>query len=215
MRVVQQILSPGVQHAQETDLRAQMLWIGGDDAQCLRRCPEQDVVDDGLVLEGDDLDLLGHGEHDVEVGHVEQFRLPVLEPLSACETLAFRAVTVSARVVRHTLMAAIIAPLDVAAESGGAATFDRVHGAPPRGRQRRAMLITESRTEVAEHIRHLQPLAGHGTRPSGGHEVRHGWHDDVECVQRTDRGAHLVGGDHEIPGRGGEIAMTEQQLDGT
>ena len=46
MRVVQQILSPAVQHAEETDLRAQMLWIGGDDAQCLRRCPEQDVVDD-------------------------------------------------------------------------------------------------------------------------------------------------------------------------
>ena len=65
MRVVQQILSPAVQHAEETDLRAQMLWIGGDDAQCLRRCPEQDVVDDGLVLERDDLDLLGHGEHNV------------------------------------------------------------------------------------------------------------------------------------------------------
>ena len=158
---------------------------------------------------------LGHGEHNVEVGHIEQFRLPVLEPLSACETLAFRAVPVSARVVRHTLMAAIIAPLDMSAESDGAATFDRVHGAPPRGRQRRAMLVTESRTEVAEHIRHLQPLASHGTRPSGGHEVRHSWHNDVECVQRTDRGAHLVGGDHEIPGRGGEVAMTEQQLDGT
>src|ERR1700748_2983049 len=102
----------------------------------------------------------------------------------------------------------------MSAESGGAASFDRVHGAPPPGRQRRAMLITESQTEVAEHIRHLQPLAGHGTRPSGGHEVRHGWYYDVECVQRTDRGAHFVGGDHEIPGRGGEIAMTEQQLDG-
>ena len=180
MRVVQQILSPGVQHAQETDLRAQMLWIGGDDAQRLRRCPEQDVVDDGLVLERDDLDLLGHREHNVEVGHVEQFRLTVLEPLSPCETLAFRTVSISARVVCHTLMAAIIAPLDVAAESGGAATLDRVHGAPPRGRQRRAMLITESRAEVAEHIRHFQSLAGHGTRLSGGHEVRHGWRDDVE-----------------------------------
>ena len=99
MRMVQQILPPGVQHAEETDLRAQMLWIGGDDAQCLRRRPEQDVVDDGLVLEGDDLDLLGHGEHDVEVGHVEQFRLPVLEPLSACETLALWTVLVTARVV--------------------------------------------------------------------------------------------------------------------
>jgi hypothetical protein len=43
----------------------------------LRRCPEQDVVDHGLVLERDDLDLLGHGEHHVEVGHVEQFRLSI------------------------------------------------------------------------------------------------------------------------------------------
>jgi hypothetical protein len=32
VRVVQQILSPGVQHTQEADLRAQMVWIGGDDA---------------------------------------------------------------------------------------------------------------------------------------------------------------------------------------
>ena len=77
-------------------------------------------------------------------------------------------------------MAAIAALLDVTAESGGAATLDRDHGAPPRGGQRRAVPVTESRAEVAEHIRHFQPLAGHATRPSGGHEVRHGWHDDVE-----------------------------------
>jgi hypothetical protein len=42
------------------------------------------------------------------------------------------------------------------------------------------MPVTESRTEVAEHIRHFQPFAGHGTRVSGGHEVRRSWHDDVE-----------------------------------
>ena len=105
-----------------------------------------------------------HSEHDVEVGHVEQFRLTVLQPLGPCETLALRAVAVSARVVGDALMAAIAAPLDVTAERGGAATLDRGHGAPPRGGQRRAMLITESRAEVAEHIRHFQPLAGHGTR---------------------------------------------------
>ena len=123
-----------------------------------------------------------HGEHDVEVRHVEQFRLTVLEPLRPRETLALRAVAVAARVVRDALMAAIAAPLDVTAERGGAATLDRDHGAPPRGGQRRAMLITESRAEVAEHIRHFQPLAGHGTRASGGHEVRHGWRDDVQVI---------------------------------
>lgn len=58
-------------------------------------------------------------------------------------------------------MATIAARLDVTAKSGGAATLDREHGAPPRGGQRRAILITESRAEVTEHVRHFQPLAGH------------------------------------------------------
>jgi hypothetical protein len=38
-----------------------------------------------------------------------------------------------------------------------AAALDREHGAPPRAGQRRAMLITESLAEAAEHIRHFQP----------------------------------------------------------
>ena len=109
-----------------------------------------------------------HGEHDVEVGHVEQFRLTVLEPLGPCEALALRTVPVAARVVGDALMAAIAATLDVTAERRGAATLDRGHGAPPRGRQRRAMLITESRAEVAEHVRHFQPLAGHGPSRQAG-----------------------------------------------
>ena len=83
MWVVLKGLPPGMQHTEEADLRPQMFWIGGDLAQRLRRRPEQDIVDDDLVLEGDDLDLLGYREHDVEVGNVEQFGLTVLEPLGA------------------------------------------------------------------------------------------------------------------------------------
>jgi hypothetical protein len=153
--------------------------IGGDLTQRLRRRSEQDIVDHGLVLEGDDLDLLGHREHDVEVGHVEQFGLTVREPLGARETLALWATFVAARVVRDALMATIAARLDVTAKSGGAATLDREHGAPPRGGQRGAILITESGAEVAEHVRHFQPFAGHD-QPSGGHEIRYGWHEHVQ-----------------------------------
>ena len=180
VRMVQEILSPRVQHTEKTDLRAEMLRVGGDPAQRLRRRTEQNIVDDNLVLECDGGDQLRHGEHDMEVGHVEQFRLPVIEPLGACETLALGAVSVTTRVVSDTLMPAIAAPLDVTAESGGAATLDRGHGAAPRTRQRRAMLITESLAEVAEHIRHFQPLTGHRIRASGGDEVRRVRHRDVE-----------------------------------
>jgi hypothetical protein len=177
--VMQEILPPGVQHTEEADLGAEMLGIHCDGAQGLRRRPEQDIVDHGLVLERDGGDQVRHREHHVEVGHVEQFRLTVLEPLGASETLALRAVSIATRVVGDTLMAAAVAALDVTAESCAAATLDRDHGAPPGGGQR-AMLITKSRAEVAEDIRHFQPLAGHGGRASGGHEVRRVGHQDVE-----------------------------------
>lgn len=58
-------------------------------------------------------------------------------------------------------MTAITAALDVTAECCGAATLDRNHGVPLRRRQRRRMLLTESRSEMAEHIRHFDPFARH------------------------------------------------------
>ena len=110
-------------------------------------------------------------------------------------------------------MAAIAALLDVTAKRGGAATLDRGHRMPPCGRQRHAVLVTKSRAEVAEHIRHFQPLACHEFLASGGYQVRHGWRYDGKRFQRTGGGADLVGGDHQISSRGAEIPVTEQQLD--
>src|ERR1700722_4236620 len=74
-----------------------MFRIGGDGAQRLRRGAEQDVIDHGLVLKRDDLDLRRHGEHDVVVRHVEQFRLTVFQPFGPRETLALRTVAVATR----------------------------------------------------------------------------------------------------------------------
>src|SRR5208283_48547 len=153
---------PTCVYAEEADLCAQMFWIGGDGAQRLRRCPEQDAVNHCLVLERDSLDLPRHGEHDVEIRHVKQLRLPVRNPLGACQALALRTVSVTTGVVRDALMAAFAATLNVTAECCRAAALDSDHGTAARSRQRRAVLITESRTEVAEYIRHFQPLAGHG-----------------------------------------------------
>ncbi len=59
-------------------------------------------------------------------------------------------------------MAAIAASLDVTAESRGAATLDRDHGTAARAGQRRAILVTKSRAEVAEYVRHFEPFARHG-----------------------------------------------------
>ena len=104
-------------------------------------------------------------------------------------------------------MTAIAALLDVTAKRGGAATLDRGHRMPLCGRQRRAVLVSKSRPEVAEHIRHFQPPACH--LASGGYQVRHSWRYDGKRFQRTGGGADLVGGDHQIWSRGAEIPVTQ------
>ena len=73
--------------------------------------------------------------------------------------------------------------------------------------RRRAMPVTERRTEVAKHIRHFQLLTGHSPRPSD--ESR-----KVELFQWTDRGTEPVVGAHQIQGRGGQFAVPKQQLGG-
>ena len=95
MRVMGKRLSPCVQHRQEPDLRTEMPGVSSDGSQRLRRRPEQDIIDHGLILERDHLDLGRHSEHDVEIRHVEQFRLAILEPFGPRETLALRAVAVA------------------------------------------------------------------------------------------------------------------------
>ena len=113
-------------------------------------------------------------------------------------------------------MTAFAAPLDVTAERCGAATLDRDHGAPPRGGQRRTMLVTESRPEVAEHVRHFQPLAGHGT--SAVRRARGPARLAVATCEASSGLAvaqTLLVAITQITSRGVQTAMTEQQLDGT
>ena len=51
VRMVLQVLTPGMEHSDETDLGAEMAGIGGDRAQGFGCGPEQDGVNRGLVLE--------------------------------------------------------------------------------------------------------------------------------------------------------------------
>jgi hypothetical protein len=116
VRMMVQVLAPGVEHGDEPDLGPEVLRVGGDHAQRLGRRPEQDGVDRLLVLERD----LGHRrrqrEHDVEVRHWQQLGLPGGQPLRARLPLALRAMPVAAGVVGAADEATIGAGLGVAAQ---------------------------------------------------------------------------------------------------
>jgi hypothetical protein len=150
----------------------------------------------------------------MEIRHVEQFRATVFQPMGTREPLALRTTPVTAAVVGDALMAAVTTALDMTAERCGTATFDVQHGAPPRSRQRSAMLVAESLAEAAERIRHFQPRAGHRPPASGGYEIWRGCRHSVQGFQKTGGCAHLAGGDHQAPRRGAQVTMSEQQLDG-
>ena len=132
MRVVQQVLAPRVQHGDEADLGAQVLGVGSERAQGLRRRLEQHVVQQRLVLIGDGLDGLWHREHDVEVFDRQQFGVAILQPLRTRQRLALRAVAVAAAVERDALVTAGVALLDMPTQRRGPATLDRTHRAQLR-----------------------------------------------------------------------------------
>jgi hypothetical protein len=129
VRMVQEILSPSVQHGEKADLRAEVLTIARDGQQGFGGGTEEDAVNDLRVIERDGGDLFRDRENHVEILHRQQFGGALLEPFSPVAVLTLGAVPVPAGVIADALVIAVAAFFDVAAERGGAANFDGAHGA--------------------------------------------------------------------------------------
>src|SRR5436190_9398878 len=114
-------------------------------------------------------------------------------------------------------MAALITLFQMAAERCGSTKLDGRHDASLCRGHRRAMILPVSFAVLAEDIRHFQFRAFHEPRRS---EVlrrsgtRLNGNGVWEQVERTGGGADLTRGDSQVPGRGGQAAVSEQQLNG-
>ena len=164
MRVMDERLVPGVEDGEEADLGAEMAGVGRDRAQRVGDGPEEQTVDDGLLLGGDLGDRRGHGEDDVEVLGGQQVRAAPFEPLGAGQRLAGRTVAVATRVVPDAPMAAMVTLLDVTAEGGGAALLDGRHHTTLRRGESGPDLGPEGVAVAAEDLRHRERGAWHGRR---------------------------------------------------
>src|SRR5437868_3977207 len=99
VRVMMQVLSPGMKDRNDADLGAEMFGVGGDRAQCRGHCLEQDGVNCGLVLERDLGDRCRQCEDDMEIWDGQQLSLPGGEPLPSRRSLTLRTVSVAAGIV--------------------------------------------------------------------------------------------------------------------
>jgi len=106
VRMMLQLLIPGVEDAEEADLGSEMLGVRGDFDQCLGAAAEQQPVDHFFVLQGQRRQLVGECKHDMSVGRSEQLGAPRGQPAVARLALALRAVPVAARVIGDGAMAA-------------------------------------------------------------------------------------------------------------
>src|SRR5437879_3805240 len=106
MRVVQQVLSPGVEHAEEADRGTEMLGVRRDLEERGRTRLEEQIVDDPFILQSQPRELMREREDDVVVADGEQFVLSGGEPLIARVRQALRTVPVATRVERDGAMPA-------------------------------------------------------------------------------------------------------------
>ena len=74
VRVMFQVLTPCVQHAQEADLGAKVLGIACQLKHGCGAAGVEQIIDDPLVAKGKCGEFMGKGEYNVEVGNGQQLR---------------------------------------------------------------------------------------------------------------------------------------------
>ncbi len=153
MRMIHEILSPRVQDAYKPDLSTETLRVFRKLRQGFRYGLEQGSIEDFLIPEDEGVQQIGDGEDDVEVRYREEILSPGFDPLLLFQELAFRAVPVSAGVVRDLFRSAVAALVHMAAEFLCPTNFDRVHRAQPVRGQRMGMPVI--RPVVMKDIRHF------------------------------------------------------------
>ena len=80
MRVLEQVLPPGVQDCNDANLGSQVLRIRCDFQQGLYAGGEQQIVKEAGVLESQHIQLVRYGEDIVEVAGVEEFAFSCRQP---------------------------------------------------------------------------------------------------------------------------------------
>jgi hypothetical protein len=144
-----------MQNAEEANLGAQVFRITGHFEKRFGAGPEQQIVNNLLILQSDRGQLVGQSENHMRVACGQEFTLPGGEPAAACSCLTLWAMPVTARVEGDGTMAAGRTFIDVTAERGGATTLDGRERLQMLPRQGCAMPVNKARSNSPDNIGHL------------------------------------------------------------
>ena len=169
MRVMVQLLAPGVEHGEAADLRAEMLRIPSNVLECLGDGAKEQAIEWVRVLEHQRPQIVWQGKDDMGVGRLEYLALPGREPRGLGRAMAFGAAPVAAGVIRLHFVPTVVALGDMSAQSGRATQRDRAQCPVLRPREGVPIALEKDVAMLAHHIGHFQWRATHGrvSRPAG------------------------------------------------
>jgi len=156
MRMMLQLLVPGVEDTEEADLGAQMPGMARDFEQGLGTGAEQQIVKNLFVLQSQGCQKMRKGEDHVHVGGGQEFLPTRLQPAVAGLGLTLGTVPISTGVVRDGAIPAAGTLISMPAERGGAAALDGRQDLAVLGGQPGAAAFDEFLPRHADKIGHLQ-----------------------------------------------------------
>ena len=161
MGMEQEILPPRMETAKEADIGAQVFRIMRDFQERLRHGLEEKVVEFELVLEYKGLKFVRQREYDVEITGWQKLPLARRDPPLTSLILAFRTVSISARVVGNGLIAtALWARIDMTTKSRCTTASDSAYRSQLLDTE--LMTIDEVAAPHAEDVGHLHGGPRHG-----------------------------------------------------
>ena len=96
MGMMLEVLSPGVEHAEESDIRSHVLWVASQFEHRRGAGAIEQIIEQPLVLQCESGEFMRQREDDVEVWDGQQFSRASRQPFCACVPLALGAVPVAA-----------------------------------------------------------------------------------------------------------------------
>src|ERR1700737_1600829 len=124
VRMMEQILAPGMQDRKEPDLRSQVFGISSYLQKSFRTGAEQEVIEDLLVLQRQLGELVRQSEDNMNIGDRQKLILTSPDPLVASPALTLGAMAIAAAVKGDGAIAAARALIPMSAECCGTAACD-------------------------------------------------------------------------------------------
>ena len=132
VRMILQLSSPGMEHAQATDFCAEIFGAAGDVLQGTGAFAQQQSVTELLVRTQPGAQPFGHREGDEVIGNGQELELLLLDPFGGVRVAALGTGPVITGVIDKMIPPAVLAAIDFPAQGAGAAFQNALHGAPVR-----------------------------------------------------------------------------------